>query len=55
MLYSETPEIHMHTIKIGVLDVSAVEGGLGSICSAKSRIHGSWRWHRFAFSWWTSR
>ena len=27
MLYSETPEIHMHTIKIGVLDVSAVEGG----------------------------
>ena len=22
LLYSETPEIHMHTIKIGVLDVS---------------------------------
>ena len=27
MLYSETPEIHMHTLKIGVLDVSGVEGG----------------------------
>ena len=27
MLYSETPEIHMHTLKIGVLDVSSVEGG----------------------------
>ena len=27
MLYSETPEIHMHTLKIGVLDVSEVEGG----------------------------
>ena len=27
MLYSETPEIHMHTLKIGVLDVSNVEGG----------------------------
>jgi diacylglycerol O-acyltransferase / wax synthase len=26
MLYSETPEIHMHTLKIGVLDVSGVEG-----------------------------
>ncbi|MCV7059373.1 WS/DGAT/MGAT family O-acyltransferase [Mycolicibacterium vaccae] len=26
MLYSETPEVHMHTLKIGVLDVSAVEG-----------------------------
>ena len=26
MLYSETPEIHMHTIKIGVLDVSNVDG-----------------------------
>ena len=26
MLYSETPEIHMHTLKIGVLDVSDVEG-----------------------------
>lgn len=26
MLYSETPEIHMHTLKIGVLDVSEVEG-----------------------------
>lgn len=26
MLYSETPEIHMHTLKIGVLDVSNVEG-----------------------------
>ncbi len=22
MLYSETPEIHMHTLKIGILDVS---------------------------------
>ena len=27
MLYTETPEIHMHTLKIGVLDVSEVEGG----------------------------
>jgi diacylglycerol O-acyltransferase / wax synthase len=27
MLYSETPEIQMHTLKIGVLDVSGVEGG----------------------------
>ncbi len=27
MLYSETPEIHMHTMKIGVLDVSGLEGG----------------------------
>ena len=26
MLYSETPEIHMHTLKVGVLDVSGVEG-----------------------------
>ncbi|MFW0150254.1 WS/DGAT/MGAT family O-acyltransferase [Mycobacterium sp. smrl_JER01] len=26
MLYSETPEVHMHTLKIGVLDVSAVDG-----------------------------
>ncbi len=24
MLYTETPEIHMHTLKIGVLDVSGV-------------------------------
>ena len=28
MLYSETPEIHMHTLKVGVLDVSGVQGGL---------------------------
>ena len=27
MLYSETPEIHMHTLKVGVLDMSAVDGG----------------------------
>ena len=27
LLYSETAEIHMHTLKIGVLDVSDVEGG----------------------------
>ena len=26
MLYSETPEIHMHTLKIGVLDVSQIPG-----------------------------
>lgn len=26
MLYSETPEVHMHTLKIGILDVSGVEG-----------------------------
>jgi diacylglycerol O-acyltransferase / wax synthase len=27
MLYIETPEVHMHTLKIGVLDVSGVPGG----------------------------
>ncbi len=27
LLYSEAPEIHMHTLKVGVLDVSGVEGG----------------------------
>jgi WS/DGAT/MGAT family acyltransferase len=27
MLYSETPEVHMHTLKIGILDVSGVEDG----------------------------
>jgi len=27
LLYSETPEIHMHTLKIGVLDVADVDGG----------------------------
>ncbi|PEG34539.1 wax ester/triacylglycerol synthase family O-acyltransferase [Mycolicibacterium agri] len=27
MLYTETPEVHMHTLKIGVLDVSRVSGG----------------------------
>ena len=27
MLYTETPEVHMHTLKIGVLDVSGVPGG----------------------------
>ncbi len=27
MLYSETPEIHMNTLKVFVLDVSTVEGG----------------------------
>jgi diacylglycerol O-acyltransferase len=27
LLYSEAPEIHMHTIKIGILDVSGVDGG----------------------------
>src|SRR5580693_9878356 len=26
-----------------------------SSCSATSRIRGSWRCHRFAISWWTSR
>ena len=26
MLYSETPSIHMHTLKIGILDVSEVDG-----------------------------
>ena len=25
MLYSETPQIHMHTLKIGILDVSNME------------------------------
>jgi WS/DGAT/MGAT family acyltransferase len=27
MLYSETPEVHVHTMKIGVLDVSGLAGG----------------------------
>jgi len=27
LLYSEAPEIHMHTLKIGVLDVSEIRGG----------------------------
>ena len=27
LLYGETPEIHMHTLKIGVLDVSGLENG----------------------------
>ena len=27
MLYAETPEVHMHTLKIGVLDVSAIGAG----------------------------
>jgi diacylglycerol O-acyltransferase len=27
MLYTETPDVHMHTLKIGVLDVSHVPGG----------------------------
>lgn len=27
MLYIETPEVHMHTLKIGILDVSDVPGG----------------------------
>jgi len=27
LLYSEAPQIHMHTMKIGVLDVSQVDGG----------------------------
>ena len=27
MLYTETPEVHMHTLKVGVLDVSGVDGG----------------------------
>ena len=26
MLYSETPSIHMHTLKVGILDVSGVDG-----------------------------
>ena len=27
LLYSEAPEIHMHTLKIGILDVSGLDGG----------------------------
>lgn len=27
LLYTEAPEIHMHTLKIGILDVSELEGG----------------------------
>ena len=28
LLYSEAPEIHMHTLKIGILDVSGLDGGV---------------------------
>ncbi len=27
MLYMETPALHMHTLKVGVLDTSGLEGG----------------------------
>lgn len=27
LLYSEAPQLHMHTMKIGILDVSGLEGG----------------------------
>ena len=27
LLYSEAPQIHMHTLKIGILDVSGLDGG----------------------------
>ena len=27
LLYSEAPEIHMHTLKIGIIDVSGMTGG----------------------------
>lgn len=41
MLYSETPEIHMHTLKIGVIDVSTLEGYDLDLFRklAKSRLH----------------
>ena len=55
MLYSETPEIHMHTLKIGVLDVSGGEGGFSFELFRELPIRGSWLWCRFASSWWTSR
>jgi hypothetical protein len=50
MLYSETPEVHMHTMKIGVLDVSGLNGDTASICSARSRIRGCRPWLRFVIS-----
>ena len=55
MLYTETPEIHMHTLKIGVLDVSDLEGDTASMCSAASRIRGCRPWRRFAINSSTSR
>ena len=55
MLYTETPEIHMHTMKIGVLDVSGVEAASASICSAGWRTRGCWPWSRSAISWSTFR
>lgn len=39
MLYSETPVLHMHTLKIGVLDVSGVDG-YGFDLFARSPIRG---------------
>ena len=46
MLYTETPEIHMHTLKIGILDVSGVEGGYSfdlfrSVAYPRLRAHGA--------------
>ena len=55
MLYIETPEIHMHTLKIGVLDVSNVEGGFSFDLFRAVAFRGCRRWRRFAISWSTSR
>ena len=55
MLYIETPEIHMHTLKIGVLDVSNVRRVQTSTCSAPWRFRGCRPWRRFAISSSTSR
>ena len=49
MLYSETQEIHMHTLKIGVIDVSGV-GGYDFDDSGAWRIPGCMRWRRSATS-----
>ena len=55
MLYSETPEIHMHTLKIGVLDVSGVEGGFTFELFREVGTRDCSPWPHSATSLWTSR
>ncbi len=49
MVYTETPEVHMHTLKSGVLDVSDVDGYDFDLFRAYRP------WRRFAISSSTSR
>jgi diacylglycerol O-acyltransferase / wax synthase len=55
MLYTETPEIHMHTLKIGVLDVSGVEGGYSFDRFRHVAYPRLRAWPRFVISSWMSR